>query len=275
MKNIKMVGLDLDGTLLREDKSISERSRAAIAEAIRQGVVVLVSTGRPVSGIPEELKTFPGMRYLLASNGARIVDQQENRILYESLVPMETAEKVLDIFDRYDTLQEVFFDGTGYINEKMYDRIGEYLTNPNMAGYIASTRVKTEGIRCKMKEMNRPLDKVQGTFKSLSEKQSALQDLSEIPGIEVTGALINNIEVNHEGVNKGAGLVRLGEILGIRREEIMACGDGMNDLKMLQEVGFAVAMANGAKEIREAADYVTVSNNEDGVARAIEKFVLN
>lgn len=275
MKNIKMVGLDLDGTLLREDKSISERSRAAIAEAIRQGVVVLVSTGRPVSGIPEELKTFPGMRYLLASNGARIVDQQENRILYESLVPMETAEKVLDIFDRYDTLQEVFFDGTGYINEKMYDRIGEYLTNPNMAGYIASTRVKTEGIRCKMKEMNRPLDKVQGTFKSLVEKQSALKDLSEIPGIEVTGALINNIEVNHEGVNKGAGLVRLGEILGIKREEIMACGDGMNDLKMLQEVGFAVAMANGAKEIREAADYVTVSNNEDGVARAIEKFVLN
>lgn len=275
MKNIKMVGLDLDGTLLREDKSISERSRAAIAEAIRQGVVVLVSTGRPVSGIPEELKTFPGMRYLLASNGARIVDQQENRILYESLVPMETAEKVLDIFDRYDTLQEVFFDGTGYINEKMYDRIGEYLTNPNMAGYIASTRVKTEGIRCKMKEMNRPLDKVQGTFKSLVEKQSALQDLSEIAGIEVTGALINNIEVNHEGVNKGAGLVRLGEILGIKREEIMACGDGMNDLKMLQEVGFAVAMANGAKEIREAADYVTVSNNEDGVARAIEKFVLN
>lgn len=275
MKNIKMVGLDLDGTLLREDKSISGRSRAAIAEAIRQGVVVLVSTGRPLTGVPEELKVFPGMRYLLASNGARIVDLQEDKTLYESLIPMETAEKVLDVFDRYDTLQEVFFDGIGYINEEMYDHIGEYLTNPNMAGYIASTRRKTAGIRCKMKEMNRALDKVQGTFKSIEEKQGALKELSEIAGIEVTGALSNNIEVNNEGVNKGAGLVRLGEILGIKREEIMACGDGMNDLKMLQEVGFAVAMANGTKEIREAADYVTVSNNEDGVARAIEKFVLN
>lgn len=275
MKKIKMVGLDLDGTLLREDKSISERSRAAIAEAIRQGVVVLVSTGRPLTGVPEELKTFPGMRYLLVSNGARIVDLQEDKTLYESLVPMETAEKVLDVFDRYDTMQEVFFDGIGYINEEMYDHIGEYLTNPNMAGYIASTRRKTAGIRCKMKEMNRALDKVQGTFKSIEEKQGALKELSEIAGIEVTGALSNNIEVNNEGVNKGIGLVRLGEILGIKREEIMACGDGMNDLKMLQEVGFAVAMANGTKEIREAADYVTVSNNEDGVARAIEKFVLN
>ena len=91
----------------------------------------------------------------------------------------------------------------------------------------------------------------------------------------MTGALSNNIEVNNGGVNKGAGLLKLGEILGIKREEIMACGDGMNDLKMLKEVGFAVAMANGTKEIREAADYVTAANNEDGVARAIEKFVLN
>lgn len=273
--SIKMVGLDLDGTLLREDKSISERSREAIREAIRRGVVVLVSTGRPLTGIPKELKNFPGMRYILASNGARIVDQQENRMLYESLVKMETASKVLDVFDRYDALQEVFFDGIGYVNEEMYSRIGEYLPNPNMAGYVMSTRKPVAGIRNKMREMNRPLDKVQGTFKSLEEKRRALEDLSAVEDIEVTGALSNNIEVNNGGVNKGAGLLKLGEILGIKREEIMACGDGMNDLKMLKEVGFAVAMANGTKEIREAADYVTAANNEDGVARAIEKFVLN
>lgn len=273
--SIKMVGLDLDGTLLREDKSISVRSREAIKEAIRRGVVVLVSTGRPLTGIPKELKEFPGMRYILASNGARIVDQWEDKLLYESLVKVETAEKILDVFDKYDAMQEVFFDGIGYINEEVYSRIGEYLLNPNMAGYVRSTRRPAAGIRNKIKEMNRPLDKVQGTFKNLEEKKSALEDLSKIADIEVTGALINNIEVNNGGVNKGAGLIKLGEMLGIRREEIMACGDGMNDLRMLEEVGFAVAMANGTKEVRDAADYITATNNEDGVARAIEKFVLN
>lgn len=275
MNKIKMVGLDLDGTLLRDDKSISSRSREAIAEAIRQGVTVLVSTGRPLTGIPEELKHFPGMRYLLASNGARVVDLWEGKTLYESLISMETAGKILDVFDRYDTMEEVFFDGIGYINETMYSQIGRYLENPGMAGYVEATRRPVGDIRIKMREMNRPLDKVQATFRELDEKRSAQEDLKQIDGIEVTGALMNNIEVNNGGVNKGAGLLRLGEMLGITREEIMACGDGMNDLKMLEEVGFAVAMENGTAEIKNAADYITAGNNEDGVAKAIEKFVLN
>ena len=84
-----------------------------------------------------------------------------------------------------------------------------------------------------------------------------------------------NLEINAPGVNKGMGLIQLGRLLGIEREEIMACGDGNNDLMMLKEVGFGVAMANGADEVKEVADYITLSNEEDGVAAAIEKFVLN
>ena len=92
--------------------------------------------------------------------------------------------------------------------------------------------------------------------------------------LAVTGALANNIEVNARGVNKGNGLLMLGKILGIEKEEIMACGDGLNDLAMLRAVGFGVAMANGNEEVKKYADYVTGSNDEDGVAKAIEKFVL-
>ena len=87
--------------------------------------------------------------------------------------------------------------------------------------------------------------------------------------------LRSNIEVNAAGVNKGRALVRLGERLGIRREEIMAFGDGSNDLKMLKEVGTGVAMENAKDEVKEAADYIAGLNDEDGVAKFIEAYVLN
>ena len=83
------------------------------------------------------------------------------------------------------------------------------------------------------------------------------------------------MDCNPLGVNKGTALVALGEMLGIPRESIMACGDGDNDVHLLREVGFGVAMANAQPQVKEAADYITASNDEDGVARAIEKFALH
>ena len=106
------------------------------------------------------------------------------------------------------------------------------------------------------------------------KKEKAFLEIKQIPGTEPTGALENNIEVNALGVNKGLGLLKLGELLGIERDEIMACGDGMNDLEMLKEVGFGVAMENAVEPVKDAADYITDSNENDGVAKAIEKFAL-
>ena len=90
-------------------------------------------------------------------------------------------------------------------------------------------------------------------------------------GLELVGSLQYNIEINAAGVNKGTGLVNLGRMLGIRREEIMAFGDGDNDIAMLREAGFGVAMANADEQVKAAADYITLSNEEEGVAEAIER----
>ena len=95
-----------------------------------------------------------------------------------------------------------------------------------------------------------------------------------LSGVEISGSSKRDLDVNAAGANKGIGLVRLGEILGIQREEIMACGDSFNDLEMLQEVGFAVAMGNAEDSLKEVADYITDTNDNHGVAKAIERFVL-
>lgn len=276
MAKIKMIGLDLDGTLLNEKKCLSEYSRKVLEKAISKGIIVLVATGRPLYGVPEFMREFPGMRYILTANGARILKRENGfHMIYEHLLPIEDAEKVLDVLEEYDTLRDVYYDGIGYAGRAEIERIEEFYPNPAMQEYIRNTRNRVESVREKMKEFPGGLDKIQAVFKRIDDRDEAMRRLKREPSLAVTGALFNNIEVNARGVDKGNGLLKLGEMLGIKREEIMACGDGLNDLAMIQKVGLGVAMANASEEVKEAADYVTAGNEEDGVAKAIEKFVLN
>lgn len=269
-----MIGLDCDGTLLNDRKELTPYSRKVLLKAIEQGIVVLAATGRPASGIPKEVRELPGIRYALTANGARIVDLKENKILYEAMMPFETAVRILDVFAKYDTYKEAFIGETGFTNAKDLANAEDYGLIPGMIQYLRESRVPIPNVREKLLQMQKPVDKVQALFKNREEKEQAFLEVREIPGTEPTGALENNIEVNAYGVNKGIGLLKLGELLGITREEIMACGDGMNDLEMLREVGFGVAMENAVQPVKDAADYVTDSNENDGVAKAIVKFAL-
>ena len=271
---IKMIGLDLDGTLLTDKKELTARTKAVISSALRRGIVVLVATGRPWMGIPEELRNFPGMRYALTSNGARIIDAQEERVIEEHLLSPELALQALEICGKYDTLQEVYFDGQGYAPADKMAVVERYHRNPSMCEYMRNTRIPVDNIAELVKEENRGLDKVQALFADMEERTQAWRELREVSGLELVGSLRYNIEINTAGVNKGTGLVNLGKVLGIKREEIMAFGDGDNDIVMLKEVGIGVAMANAETKVKEAADYITMSNEEDGVAEAIEKMVL-
>lgn len=271
---IKMIGLDLDGTLLTDKKELTARTKAVISRTLSQGIVVLVATGRPWMGIPEELRNFPGMRYALTSNGARVIDTQENRVIEEHLLSPRLALKVLETCGKYDTLQEVYFDGQGYAPADKMAVVERYHRNPSMCEYMRKTRIPVDNIFKLVKEENRGLDKVQALFADMEERTQAWRELREVSGLELVGSLRYNIEINTAGVNKGTGLVNLGKVLGIKREEIMAFGDGDNDIVMLKEVGIGVAMANAEDKVKETADYITLSNEEDGVAEAIEKLVL-
>lgn len=272
---IRMIGLDMDGTLLTTEKELTEHTREVLREAIDRGVVVLPATGRPLAGIPEEVLKFPGVRYAVASNGARIVDLKENRVIYEDLVPYETGRRVLEICSRYDSMLEIYYDGVGYAEEEKLKHLDEYVPRLPMARYIASSRRPVADVRAMHEERKAPTDKVQALFRTTEECKKAWKEVEkEIPDIEITGALSNNIEVNAKGVNKGRGLMILGELLGIHREEIMAVGDGSNDIAMLREAGLGVAMENATEAVKAAADVATLSNDQEGAAAAIEKYVL-
>lgn len=272
--NIRMIGLDLDGTLLTDKKELTPRTREALVKAIQSGVTVLVATGRPWMGVPEELRSFPGMSYALTSNGARVLDTRTNAVLIERLIEPGPAKKALEICGKYDTLQEIYFDGQGYAQADKIQLVERYHKNPNMWEYMRKTRIPVDDIHALLERENRGLDKVQALFADMEERKKAWEELSREEDLELVGSLGYNIEINARGVNKGTALVELGRLLGIRREEIMACGDGDNDTVMLREAGFGVAMGNAEDETKDAADYITLTNEEEGVADAIEKFVL-
>lgn len=273
-REIKLIALDLDGTLLTSDKKITDYSRKVLEKAMAQGCEVVVASGRPISAIPKELQEFPGMRYMVTANGARIIDLKEGKSLYENLLPVETAAKVLDVFSQYNDLYEIFVDGIGYTHAERLLQIDEYYGNPAMREYMLETRIPVEDVKATLYKYNKPLDKTQGIFDNMDEKKEAEKQLMQIPGLEISGSFGHNHEVNAEGTSKGNGLIKLGEMIGIGVDEMMACGDGMNDYEMLQTVGFAVAMENGHEDLKAIADYITVPNDEDGVAKAIERFVL-
>ena len=274
-RTIRMIGVDLDGTLLNSEKQLTAYTREVLKKAIEQEVAVVVATGRPFSGVPDELKHFPGIRYALTTNGARILDMQKQKVVYENLLSVESSEKVIDILRKHHAIHEFFVDGVGYMNEDGLKNVYAYFEDPHMAEYLQSTRIPVKDVKEKLQTMKCEVDKLQGIFRNQKDKEEALEELNTLSGIVVTAAMDNNLEINKEGTNKGLGLLQLGKSLGISREEIMACGDGGNDVEMLKEVGLAVAMANGSDPVKKAADFVTVSNDEDGVAKAIERFVLD
>lgn len=274
-RTIRMIGVDLDGTLLNSEKQLTAYTREVLKKAIEQEVAVVVATGRPFSGVPDELKHFPGIRYALTANGARILDMQKQKVVYENLLSVESSEKVIDILRKHHAIHEFFVDGVGYMNEDGLKNVYAYFEDPHMAEYLQSTRIPVKDVKEKLQTMKCEVDKLQGIFRNQKDKEEALEELNTLSGIVVTAAMDNNLEINKEGTNKGLGLLQLGKSLGISREEIMACGDGGNDVEMLKEVGFAVAMENGSDPVKKAADFVTVSNDEGGVAKAIERFVLD
>lgn len=270
-----MIGLDLDGTLLNSEKKLSSYTKKVLERAIESGVAIVIATGRPLSGIPEEMRTFPEIKYALTANGARIVEIETGRILCENLLDAERAEAVLDILRKHHAIHEIFVDGVGYMNEDGLKNVYAYFKDPHMPEYLLDTRVPVKDVRATLWQMNSSVDKLQGIFLSESDREEAKAKLDKLSGITVTSALDNNLEINRSGTNKGLGLLRLGQLLGISREEIMACGDGGNDVEMLKEVGLAIAMENGIESVKEAADFVTDTNDADGAAKAIERFVLN
>lgn len=263
--SIKLVAIDLDDTLLDHSRTISPRAKAAIAAAVAQGVTVTVATGRMFpSALPyaEQL----GLDVpLITYNGALVRCGLSGETLLHRPLDAATARELLALFRERGWYIQVYLDDVLYVRER--DANARYYET--IAGVAAV-----------------PVGDRLWTLAGTPTKLLAMADPARIPAIDAAvkaacgdrvytaASKANYLEMTHPDANKGAALAFLAGRLGIDRAEVMAIGDSVNDLDMIAYAGLGVAMGNASPRVKEAANAVTAANDADGVAAAIEEYVL-
>lgn len=273
-RNIKLIALDMDGTLLGRDGKLSSKNKEAIKAAMNNGIHVVISTGRVFGALPKDVLCVPGIEYAVTSNGARVVRLEDQCTIYTNLIDEDRMAHVEEIIFRDNLLVELFYNSDVVVEKKCLDNLESYGLPREYSEYVLKTRTPVENL-CETAKNNRgAMENINVNFNCMDCKEALWNELNQIEGITVTSSLPHNIEIGGATTSKGNGVAHLCEILGIKSEEVMACGDSHNDASMFEFAGLAVAMGNAHEDMKEIADFVTKTNDEDGVAFAIEKFVL-
>lgn len=267
----QLIAFDLDGTLIRSDRVISERTKAAMQAHVKAGTILAIASGRALSSLPQELMRFPGVKYAITSNGAAVYDTVTGERIFHFPLESALAEKVLAVADEGWMNYEVFVEGIPYGQE-------EYVNNPQNYGiiseysieYIRRSRRPVEDLASFAWKHRAVLDCVSIRVADAEERSRLEARLRTIDDIFYTASMPTLVEVGNRLAGKGAALRRLAEFLSIPREAVLAFGNEENDMDMLEFAGIGVAVANSPSHVKAAADAVTGSNDDDGVAAYLE-----
>ena len=269
---IRLIAFDLDETLLNSDKSLSDENREALERAAEAGILIVPATGRFLGGIPENIRSLP-IRYAITMNGSEVADVQTDARLYRAYIPNERAQALMRYFDTLPVAYDCYMGGKGYIAKEFLDRIEDYIVTPVYIVMAHRNRTAVPYLPDFIAERGLPLQKLQIFTPDSTYKAALMRELAlRYPDLVITTSTPENIEINAKEATKGHALKALCTHLGIPASQAMAFGDGLNDLSMLEAAGTGVAMANAAEPLKKAADYITLSNNEAGVAHAIKRF---
>jgi len=265
---IRLVAMDLDDTLLRDDWTISPRVVKAIQRAQAQGVIMTIATGRM------SISTRPYVEQLgldvpvITYHGAMIQQVLSEEILFRRVIPSAVAAEIVQYVMERGIYVQVYLENR-VITTELNKWSREYAR-------IASVPIEEEDLSSLLSQEPEGVEKI-----LLMGEESELDQLAPLLAqrygerVHLTKSKPCFLEMTDYSVNKGVALSALAEHLGIVQEEVMAIGDSFNDLEMIKYAGLGVAMGNARSEIKEQADIVTVTNEEDGVAEAIERYVLN
>ncbi|MDN5347524.1 MAG: hypothetical protein PWP65_1088 [Clostridia bacterium] len=266
MPEIKLVAIDLDGTLLDDDTRISGRSREAIRATRAAGVEVTLATGRMFCAALPFARELGLNLPLITYQGALVKNSGTGEVLYARFLSPDLARRIIRKIKSYGFPFNVYLDDF-LCTEEDSPALREYTRKNRVPFQIAPDMLQFVGDRepIKILVMEDP------------DKLNALEAdcRREFGGqVHMTRSFPYYLEFVHPEANKARGLEAVARYLRVAREEIMAIGDSFNDLEMFQYAGLAVAMGNAPEEVKAAAVYVTGTNNDGGVAEALERFIL-
>lgn len=279
MKNIKLVALDLDGTLFDNSSHISKRNLQAIRAITDKGIHVVISTGRPFEGIPFDQIKDTGINYAITANGSGIYEISTGKCLYENAMDEALITPILNFLLTRDIHMDAFIGGKGYTPIQCVETAQKLTVPSSIKNYIITTRTRLDNILQFIHENQLKVQKMTLNFYpaadgTLIDRETVRKFLVSNPSITTVCGGYNNLEFTRADANKGVGLRKLAEILGVNPDATMAIGDTENDLAIIEAAGIGVAMGNATDAVKARADYVTTTNTKDGVAAAIEHFIL-
>ncbi len=267
---VRLIALDLDGTLTNDKKQITEYTKKTLHEAAGKGIKIALASGRPTLGIlpvAEELGLRQTGGYIIAYNGGHILDIGNGEDIFRAAFPKEFIRQAADYaaknhvpilsYDEKYILTEGPVDE--YVMHEVINTGAQVKLVPDLPAYLRFPIVKM--LIC-------------GNPDVLAAMESGMADHFR-GSLDIYRAEPWFLEVMPRGINKAQGLKMLADHLGFTREDIMACGDANNDIPMLQQAKYSIAMANAVEGVKREAAFITRSNNEDGVAYAIRRFVLD
>lgn len=264
----RLIAMDLDGTLNNDEKRITPRTRDALMAAQAAGIRLALASARPSPGLYKErdaLRMQEHRGVLMSYNGGRIVDAASGETLFETSMPMEAARAVLRALEKLpvtpildDGKQFFVTDRGGYkVDYECFNNRMECAEVENLADFISFAPIKIL-----MSVQPEVLRAVQAQIAALLPESLTVVQTADF-----------YLEVIPRKINKGQGICDICRALGMQSAEVIAFGDAENDIPMLRAAGMGVAMGNANADVKAAADFVTLTNNEDGIAYALERLL--
>ncbi len=270
---VKLIAMDLDGTLMSSDHiTVTEKTKKALLKAHHLGIKTAIATGRTLSVIGNVLEQVPFIDYVIYSNGASVFDRCKGENVYTSAIPSETVSRLVAVLESYPVYYELYAGGCIH---SQADK-GKYFKNKDLPQEFLDfylENIKNHASLSEYAEKN-DIEKINLFYFGGEFYDEIKRKLLAVSGIDYTSPVSGDIEMTAKGVNKGAALDNLCKAINFTPDEIMSFGDADNDIEMLQFSGCGIAMANASEECKRAAKYETLSNAQDGIAAAIEKFIF-
>lgn len=266
--SIRLVAVDVDGTLVTADQRVLPRVQDAVRRAAEHGIELVLCTGRAAGECWYVLEALPQIRYAVTQTGAVAQDLKTGQMLYHCPLSPDDARLIYAHVRRYDGLINFFSDGIVYNSKQQMERFERYYP-AQFRWLFERAHVFVDDLDAMVAGWDKPVEKLYVPFSSAEEAKKAMADLSQLPYF-VTGAGYVDLEVMHPKTSKGIALAALSKALGIPREQVMAIGDSSNDAAMLDFAGVGVAMGNGEAALKQRADLIAPTNEAGGVADMLE-----
>lgn len=275
---IKAIVLDIDGTLLNTGKIISEKTKQALIAAQEEGIKVILASGRPTTGmleLAEQLEMTKYEGFLVSYNGARVTDCLTKEVLFNQAMSIETGQAILEHLKNFDVIPMIDKEDYLYVN----DVYSGMLDLPDGAFNIIEYEAR--GGNFKLSEIDDlvafatfPINKI--LIAAQPEYLQKIAPALHAPFDEIVTAAFSApfyFEFTDKGIDKAKALNTVFPEMGIHSENIIAFGDGHNDRSIIEYAGIGVAMGNAVDALKEIADDVTLSCDEDGIAAGLEKYL--